>query len=178
MLGEQALQGRPLLARRTPIARKASICAGHQAGMVVLVALERQAEALDGVDDEELGLVVRPRPARRRRAGAQVMAARLVIRLGEARRRSGPGWRAPAGAAEIGEDGVRARRRRPGSSAPRRGRWGSRRSSRERLAAGLAKAASSLRPYFRVMTSQPSRGKGLDAAEHAVGVVASRLWRL
>ena len=55
----------------TPIrAWKAAIwVVGHQAGVVVLVALERQAEALDGVDDEELGPLVAPRRGRRRAGG-------------------------------------------------------------------------------------------------------------
>ena len=130
----------PLLALVDALARAqlVHLRLGHQAGVVVLVALEGQAEALDGVGDEAHRLVGR-RAREGFQDGLQVVAAEVghqprqlgVVVPAHDVERVGMDRRDPPRAAA-------ARPRRPGTPAPSRAGWGSRRSTAcRRCAAGL-----------------------------------------
>ena len=101
----------------------------HQPGVVVLVALERQAVALDGVGDEAHRLVGR-RLVEGLQDGLQVVPAEVGHELGE-RRIVVPAHEAPAcrGGWRGRPPAAGARPPRPGTPAPSRACWGSRRST-------------------------------------------------
>ena len=148
----------PLLALVDALARAqlVHLRLGHQPGVVVLVALERQAVALDGVGDEADGLIAPapPRtppgwPADRARRGWSSGGRVRHRRAGARWRACRDGWRDPARAAA-------ARPRRPETRAPSRACWGSRRSTRlRRWPPGSANARCSSLPYLMSTTFQP-----------------------
>ena len=162
-------------------ARHFSICVDrHQAGMVVLVALERQADALDGVGDEADRPVVIDRLEGLDHAG-HVVAAEIghqrqqfvVAAPVDQLRHLRPDRRCrPADACGTP--------RRPGSTAPHTSGSGSYRSSASapRRRVRRTPPASGV-PYFTITTSQPKlRNMDSNFSHSPSRTTASRLWRL
>ena len=161
--------------------RNSSICSlRHQPGVVVLVAGERQAHALDGVGDETGRLVALGiGGAQRLDDRFDVMAAQighqgaqfLISQLVDDRPRLRP--------SQIGQQGLP-----PGGAAlegQRRYRLFGQSSIQARSASppSRANAASSLRPYLMVTQFQPmSRNSPSIRPNSRSGTTESRLWRL
>ena len=179
----QALEQVPLVARADAHRRAEHLhlllC--HQPGMVVLVAGERQAHALDRVGDEAGRLVaVGLGGAQRLDHRLDVVAAEIGHQRAQFVVRQRIDDRARLASARGRPAAPAATPRRPGRSARNTASSGSHRSSaRSASPPSRANAASSLRPYLMVTTFQPmSRNRPSMRPNSRSGTTESRLWRL